>query len=262
MTRTVDGDEGGQMSVLDREAEERSDRAYLDGMHDLCETQRRTIDALRAALDAHEEAAGRRDRACADFAEQARGSVVVVLGLLGPLAEEGSPSEVADVVTRGYRQVGHLRDLVEQYAGRTDFDVVVAQAELVVVPVSDVLADVMDAAFAEIADRPVICTVPPRLEVHTATGRLHHLLLDVVLDAARHTPHSSPIEIEVVPIDKAIALVVSDRRRGFLDATGCSNLARQITASLGGNLQVAEREGGGRIVRVVLPQRRAADPAR
>ena len=238
------------------------------GLVVLCESQRATIVALQAALGGHTQAGMERDRARVSLADQVRGSAAAVLGLLEPLLADDPDEAVADVVTRSCRQVEHLRDVVEEFALLSTELVTVVQAHLVIVPVAEVVADVVDAAFAQVADRPVVSTVPSGLDIRTASGRLHHLLLDLLVSAARRTSASSPIEIEAVPIDGAVAFVLADHGPGVLDGFGsvvrdparCSYLSRQLAASLGGDLQVADRPGGGRVVRVILPQRRAADP--
>ncbi|MEY2478050.1 MAG: two-component system, OmpR family, sensor kinase [Actinomycetota bacterium] len=261
------------------QAGSRSRASSLEGLVGLCDTQAGDISALETVLVGHALAGAERELARKVFIHEVRNQMTVIGGFLDVLSDENLPAGASDMVMRCRRQTGRLLDLVASQGPSAD-DSTLEPLAMDVVLVADVVAEVVVAASAELEGRSVSWLAPAGLSVRAENTRLRQVLLNLVLNAARHTPPGSPIALEAISGENDVTLVVSDRgpgmngeaeslcmpfRRGA-DVGGEGRglglyLARRITASLGGRVEFAERVGGGLEVRVVLPQRAGREVA-
>jgi signal transduction histidine kinase len=139
----------------------------------------------------------------------------------------------------------------------------------------DAVAREVGEAFEPVAQeqgRPFVCRTPEPVVVSGAEPLLKRLLLNLVDNAFRHTPHSAPVEIAVSAKDGTAHVRVIDHgpgipahelprlferfRRGSTSSGSGSGLGlaicREIVAAEGGHIAVESSAGTGTIVTVTL----------
>lgn len=226
-----------------------------------------TVAAVSAdAADAADADADKRRRM---FAHEARGPLTVVLSLVD-LASEQPSEELRSLAARTRRQVEHLVDLIQDLAGcRPEADAV-ERLPAVATSVETLLADVVDAAAADVVGRELrIVVSPPGLEVFGVASRLRQVLLNLVSNAGRHTPAGTPIELAAAAVGSDVLFTVADRGPGAgasaeLIASGRGEglglqIASELVERMDGTLAFRPRLGGGLRAEVRIPQRRSAD---
>lgn len=221
--------------------------------------------AARSAVSADADADKRRRM----FAHEVRGPLTVVLSLVD-LASEQPSEELRSLAVRARRQVEHLMDLIQDLAGARAGADAMERLPTVATSVESLLADVVEAATADVAGRDLRVVVsPPGLEVFGVASRLRQVLLNLVSNAGRHTPAGTPIELGAAAVGPDVLFTVADRGPGagasaeLLASGGGEGLGLQIASELvdrmDGTLALRPRLGGGLRAEVRIPQRRHAD---
>ena len=140
-----------------------------------------------------------------------------------------------------------------------------------------VLQDIVGVALLRMRDRlaghPVTTAFPPDLPlVPVDEILLEQVFINLLENAARHTPVGTPIEIGARPVEGGIEVWVADRgpglpagqedrifekfQRGGATASGVGlglTIVRGILKAHGGTVRGEQREGGGAVLRFTLP---------
>jgi K+-sensing histidine kinase KdpD len=141
------------------------------------------------------------------------------------------------------------------------------------VPVEELVGATLDRAEAVLAGRDVAIDVPAELGITGDPVLVEQLLLNLVDNAAKHTPAGSPIAIRAARAGAGVEIEVSDRGDGlppvpvdqlfakFVRGPGVTApgaglglaVCRGIAIAHGGEIGARARDGGGATFRVWLP---------
>ena len=141
------------------------------------------------------------------------------------------------------------------------------------VPVEEIVGSALTRLEGRLEGRAVTTRLPASpLRVAVDPVLFEHVLLNLLDNAAKHTPPATPIEIEARAEGEALALEVADRGPGIAEADrarvfekfhrGAGEprgsglglaICRGIVRAHGGTIEALAREGGGAVLRVVLP---------
>jgi two-component system sensor histidine kinase KdpD len=140
-----------------------------------------------------------------------------------------------------------------------------------------VLQDIVGVALLRMGDRlaahPVTTAFPPDLPlVPVDEILLEQVFVNLLENAAKHTPAGTPIEIGARPVEGGIEVWVADRgpglpggqeerifekfQRGGATASGVGlglTIVRGILKAHGGTVRGEQREGGGAVLRFTVP---------
>ena len=139
-------------------------------------------------------------------------------------------------------------------------------------------ADLVNAALARVesrlADRRVAVQVAPGLPLLRADARLlEQALVDLLLNAASHTPAGTPVEVSVAADGASLAIAIADRGPGlapealprvfdkFYRAPGAAaggtglglSIVKGFVDAHGGRVEAANRPAGGAVFTIRLP---------
>jgi len=192
---------------------------------------------------------------------------------VGPGARREMLETVRDESERLGRLVANLLDL-------TRLDSATTQPAREWVPAEEIVASAMSRARKHLAGRELSTDVPDEiLEAHVDPVLLEQALVNLLENAARHTPAGSPVQISARRIDDSAAFEVADRGPGIAaedeprvferfyrggDARGVegSGLGLAVVQAIarvhGGAVAVLQRDGGGSVFRIVVPGARVA----
>ncbi|MEO8551166.1 MAG: ATP-binding protein [Kofleriaceae bacterium] len=140
------------------------------------------------------------------------------------------------------------------------------------VPIEEILGPVLARLDKELASHPVTTAIPADLIAHVDPILFEQLLLNLLDNAAKHTPAETPIEIIGRREGGAAVVEIVDRGpglapdqhgklfdkfyRGRTSAPGAGlglAVCRGIAAAHGGTVEVAARDGGGTRFEVRIP---------
>ena len=142
------------------------------------------------------------------------------------------------------------------------------------VPVEEVIGGALTRLERQLAGRRVISTCPAGLPlVSVDPVLLEQLFVNLVENAAKHTPPGSPVEITAAGDERGVVVEVADRGPGipagmeeavferFRRGAGVSApgaglglaISRAIARAHGGTLEARSRSGGGAVFRLSLP---------
>ena len=141
------------------------------------------------------------------------------------------------------------------------------------VPVEEVVGSALDRAGAALAGRDVALALEPELGVVVDAMLTEQLLVNLLENAAKHTPAGTPIELSAARDGARVAIAVSDRGPGLPPgselrvfdkffrgpgprAAGAGlglAVCRGIAVAHGGEIRAAARAGGGATFQVWLP---------
>lgn len=144
------------------------------------------------------------------------------------------------------------------------------------------LADLVKSAVAGagLGERPLTVSVPDHLVVNADSARLQRVLANLLSNIVRYTPPDAAVEITAHQADAEVFIEVADHGPGVPEAalaqlfdpfyrtehsrsrtTGGLGLGlmlvRQVMEAHGGRVSAHHRQGGGLLVRCVLPARPA-----
>ena len=232
----------------------------------------------RTRLQAAADAAGREaaDQLTRVVVHELANPITVILAAFETLQTPGAdPELVHEMARRGLRQAEHvvelLRDLREGggIRGVVGVDTRRHQVSLAML-VRDACATVGPIA----ADR-VVLSFSDDLMVWTVPSRLRQILINLIGNASKYAT-AGPITVEARIDESDVHVDVLDRGPGLppgdpeqlfqlfrqgdeaaAEGMGVGlHVVRELAHSLGGDATLLDREGGGTVARLVLPQRR------
>jgi len=197
------------------------------------------------------------------IAHEVRTPLTVILAALSTLRHADLPdAERERLEGRALANAERLRAVIDDLTARdVHVRAPLPRTPLDTVPLLTVLrsATVGDATIRVHGDETqMIATAPERLRA----------LVRILVDNAC-THGVAPIELHGGAARGEVVVTVADRGPGLRGASPTAwfappgsglFLARHLTRSLGGELTLADRAGGGLLATVVLPQRRSGDP--
>jgi two-component system, OmpR family, sensor kinase len=252
----------------------------------------RTLDEMLRSLDAaraeRETSMQKQREFVADASHELRTPLTSVLANLELLqaslerANQAEDREVVDSALRSSRRmsrlVGDLLLLARADAGRLDRHL---RCDL---------AEIAGEAAAEAAplmgDRELVVDNDRPLPVEGSQDELHRMVLNLLDNAARHTPPGARVELSLRADREAAVVEVADNGPGippsmrdqifdrFVRGEGPADTARgtgtglglaivgAVAESHGGTVEVAESQSGGALFRATIPMVRPEIPAR
>ncbi len=146
-------------------------------------------------------------------------------------------------------------------------------------PIDEIVGSALERVRPRLAGRDVRLDLPDDiLEVHVDGLLFEQVVVNVLENAAKHTPEGSPVEVVVRADEREVLVEVLDRGEGIppgdldrvfdayrrsttaRDSAGTGlglALCRAIVRAHGGRIWVENREGGGAAFRVALPREEA-----
>ncbi len=135
------------------------------------------------------------------------------------------------------------------------------------VPVEELVGGVLARLESELEGHPVKVEVPDDLLAHVHPVRGELLLANLLDHAAMHTPVGSPIELTARRNGRAVAIEVANhgtelrtahvQQQVTQRATRADGLAlaacHTIISAYGGTIEASERDGGGTVFHIHLP---------
>jgi two-component system sensor histidine kinase KdpD len=142
------------------------------------------------------------------------------------------------------------------------------------IPLEEIIGSALTRLDARLTGRPVRTQLPADLPLVSADALLlEQVLVNLLENAAKHTPGQSPVEITASADAEALIIDVADRGPGipagsesrifekFFRAPGARTpgaglglaICRGIVDAHGGSLVASNRPGGGALFRIVLP---------
>jgi signal transduction histidine kinase len=245
-----------------------------DGIVELLAAQAARISDLEAQLAA-------RGEVDVLVAHEVRTPLTVILGGIETALTlpDGHP-ELRPLLARILRQAQGLRAVVEVLLTPVSAEHTHARAPQETVPLATIVEDALDAVSLRLPRRRVVVQGVAGIRVRTSPARLTAILVNLLENAARYGG-SGPVEVWAeVRRRWAVRIFVADRGPGLCgadpeelfapyrqgpqahpDGRGLGlYLIRQLARSLGGEVTLADRPGGGAVATVSLPQRRLDDP--
>jgi two-component system sensor histidine kinase KdpD len=252
----------------------------IPAMISLIEAQARQIKALQSAVDVLEGRLALRTELDVIVAHEVRTPLTVVSGALDTLVDIDVDDErVRQLVLMAHAQAEHLAGVVDELmAPQPTGDPAVERARLVRVALERVVTRALASVSTRMQGRVVDTDIPADLIVTTSPPRLAAILVNLLENAARYGG-SGPIECRGALEGGVLVLEVADRGPGlgavdpetlFAPYTqgpdGDPNgrgvglyLVRMLAQSMGGDVTLGNRAGGGCVARIDLPQRRGSD---
>jgi two-component system sensor histidine kinase KdpD len=262
-------------------------RAFLEAVAALAASALERTSLMEATERAHLRAAAERTRSTllSAISHDLRTPLASITGATGALLSPGSGlGEEArrrlllashDESVRLGRLVANLLDLARVESGGF-----VADKEWF--PVEELLASAMERVQPLLHGRRIEASMPEGLVQVRVDGVLvEQVVVNLLENAAKHTPAGSPIEVRVAAEPRAVVVEVMDRGTGIpaeeidrifegfhrlpqardSEGTGLGlALCRAIVLAHGGSIGAENRPGGGAIFRFTLPRER--EPAR
>ena len=242
--------------------------------------QAEQIEALQRAVEVLEGRLALRTELDVIVAHEVRTPLTVISGALDTLVGMDIDDErLRHLVEMAHSQADHLAGVVDellqpQHTG----DPVVDRARLSRVALERVVTRALAAVSTRIQGRQVDTHVPAELVVTTSPPRLAAILVNLLENASRYGG-DGPIECAATMADGMLVIDVLDDGPGLGDTDperlftpfvqGSDGdpsgrgvglyLVRMLAKSMGGDVTLGNREGGGCVARVELPQRRAED---
>jgi len=146
------------------------------------------------------------------------------------------------------------------------------------VPLEELVGAALGRVQSQLAGRAIGTRLPPELPLLSVDPvLLEQVLVNLLENAAKHTPAGSPVDIEARATEAAVMLEVADRGPGIAPAAAVRvferfvrgadgnvpgsglglAICRGIVEAHGGVIDVRSRPGGGAVFRVSLPRRGA-----
>ena len=248
-----------------------------DEVGELTRTLEQMLRSLDAARGEREAAMQRQREFVADASHELRTPLTSILANLELLeaslrsAEHGEDAAMVDSALRSSRRMSRLvADLL--LLARADAGRPAARRRC---NLAAVCRDAAMEAVPVLGDRGLGSELDESLYVNGNEDELHRMVLNLLDNAARHTPPSSTIELRLKAVDQEAVLEVSDDgpgipedlrahvfdrfARGSAD-TRASNgtglglaIVHAVASSHGGKAEVSEAEGGGALFRINVP---------
>jgi two-component system sensor histidine kinase KdpD len=246
----------------------------------LIEAQAQQIEALQRAVEQLEGRLALRTELDVIVAHEVRTPLTVITGALDTLHEMTVEDDrVRNLVEMAHAQADHLSGVVDELmAPQSTGDPVVDRARLSRVLLERVVRRALAAVSTRLQGHSIETTVPADVLVTTSPPRLTAILVNLLENAGRYGG-DRPIECSAGVFDGLLVLEVADRGPGLGDVDpeelftpfvqgGDRDpagrgiglyMVRMLARSMGGDVEIGNRPGGGCVARVELPQRRDGD---
>ena len=198
-----------------------------------------------------------------------RGPLTAVIAGLRELAERGdklSPALAHELAVTGLSQALRLERFLDNLIFAASLDEARLIPSLEMADAGELVEDTLVRAAGETsAHRLVVAPDSSGLGVTVDRTLVVQALHNVVANAANYSPEGSSITVAVYSADAEVVFEVTDQgpgiptsfRDGAVTRHGLRGLGLEITRSIcaahGGELRVSDGEGGGSVVRMVLP---------
>ena len=242
--------------------------------------QAEQIESLQRAVELLEGRLALRTELDVIVAHEVRTPLTVITGALDTLAGMSITDErIHHLVEMAHSQAEHLAGVVDELlAPQHTGEPVVDRARLSRVALERVVTRALAAVSTRLQGQRVETSVPDDLVVTTSPPRLTAILVNLLENAARYGG-DGVIECTASMQDGMLVLEVFDDGPGlgdtdpeklftpFVQGVAADPngrgvglyLVRMLAKSMGGDVSLANRDAGGCMARVALPQRRAED---
>lgn len=243
--------------------------------------RRSATDARRQASRADEEEL--RSSILSTLSHDLRTPLAVITGAASALHEAEmrlEPSARAELVRTIGEESARIERLIQNVLEMSRLEGA-ASIHKEWVPVEEVVGSALTRCEARLEGRAVKTTLPVapwRIAVDPVL--FENVLVNLLDNAAKHTPAGTPIEVSIAREGPALVLDVADRgvgvapadaglvfekfQRGRSEARGAGlglAISRAIVLAHGGTIRVHAREGGGAVFRITLPSFDAGEEA-
>ena len=190
---------------------------------------------------------------------------------LDPHVQSALVGEIREATERLSRLVANLLDMARLESGHV-------KPRMDWCDVNDIINAALKRVGGKLAGRDISVTVPPNFPLVFADSRLmEQALVDLLLNAAMHTPSGTPVEVIAAAEEQTVAITVADRGPGlsataiprifdkFYRAPGAAaggtglglSIVKGFVEANGGRVGAANRPAGGAAFTITLPQREA-----
>lgn len=257
------------------------------GLLSLCSAYADTIKCLRGALDEHREAVGDQRRIRRLLAHELRTPLASITGTIETVLVADLPQEtVTSLLKVALRQALQLDETVEDILamsnGRDPWSHRVPSTR---VALSVIVGDACRSMMTQVEPTCIEVNVPDDLVIETIPSRMRQILVNLMVNAIRYGPENGTIEVGAYRFGEDVRIEILDRGSGidaeeipafftpfasgvpmfWTESDPGSGLGLYIVAgladSLGGDIDLLPRDGGGTIARLTIPQRRDTDPS-
>jgi two-component system, OmpR family, sensor histidine kinase KdpD len=205
-----------------------------------------------------------------------RTPLAAITGALSGLREGGvtlDSATRADLIQMAYDEAEHLNRLVGNLLDMTRIESRGVQVQKEWQPLEEVIGAALTRLDQQLSDRPLTTALPPDLPlVPLDSVLIEQVLINLLENAIKYTPHDTPIEISATAAPDAVTVAVADRGPGIppgdeqrifekfyrvADAAGGVGLGLAICKGMveahGGRIWAENRPGGGALFRFTLP---------
>jgi len=185
-----------------------------------------------------------------------------------------SPTERVDLLDTLCEEAERLERLVANLLDMTRVEAGALEVKREWIPLEEIVGAALGRLEERLAGRPIATDLPadlPLLPVDPCL--LEQVFINLLENAAKYTPHGSPIEIRARAESGGVALEVADRGPGLPEGVGSRVLERFVRGSHpgvggvglglpicagiveahGGSFSAENRPGGGAVFRLTLP---------
>jgi len=234
------------------------------------------IERLRLAAEAREQALRAqaeelRSSLLSTVSHDLRTPLAIILGMATGLRESAKPDQIESLDTI-VDEAGRLGRILNNLLAITRVESG-AEVRREWVPVEELVGSALGRAEETLAGRDVKIEVEPEAAVQVDPILVEQVLLNLLENAAKHTPAGTPVEIHAERKDGGVVMEVSDRGPGLppgpptqvfekffrgkdVRAAGAGlglAVCRGIVVAHGGTIEAQPRDGGGATFRVWLP---------
>jgi two-component system sensor histidine kinase KdpD len=206
-----------------------------------------------------------------------RTPLAAITGAASALRDEAAatdPHERRELLDTIAEEAGRLERLLANLLDMTRLESGGLEPKREWVPLEEIVGAALARLEPQLTGRPITTELPEDLPLAFGDPLLlEQLVINLLENAARHTPPGTPIAIRAAAVDGALELEVADRgpglapgdearvfekfQRGVRAGGGGVGLGlaicRGIATAHGGSIQAENRPGGGALFRLMLP---------
>lgn len=256
------------------------DDPQLRAMVALIEAQAEQLESLRDAVNTLEGRLALRSELDVLVAHEVRSPLTVVLGCLQTMRAIGHDDDRFDnLMEKACGQAEHLTEVVnEMLTPQGTGGPAVNRARMSPFRLADLVDRAVVAVSTKLDPERIERHFLPDLTVRTSAPRFTAILVNLLENASRYGG-TGPVNLTIAISEGVLKMQVADRGPGLGEIDGESlfaaftqgerrhaegrgmglYLVRQLAASLGGTAEIANRDGGGAVATIEMPQRRNED---
>jgi two-component system sensor histidine kinase KdpD len=206
-----------------------------------------------------------------------RTPLAAITGAASALRDEAAatePHEHRELLDTIAEEAGRLERLLANLLDMTRLESGGLEPKREWVPLEEIVGAALTRLESQLTGRTIVTELPEDLPLAFGDPLLlEQLVINLLDNAARHTPPGTPIEIRAAAVEGALELEVADRgpglapgdetrvfekfQRGSRAGAGGVGLGlaicRGIATAHGGSIQAENRPGGGALFRLILP---------